>query len=43
MPFWQPTPNQNATPAINPVRWSIPPRTTSVMPRTKFRVSSTAR
>ena len=35
MPFWQPVPTQNATPATSPLRWSMPPCTISVMPRTK--------
>ena len=42
-PFWQPTPTQNATPAISPLRWSMPPCTTSVMPRTKLMDSTTVR
>ena len=40
-PAWQPTPTPNATPAISTLRWSIPPCTTSVMPRTRLRASST--
>ena len=39
--YWQPTPTQNATPTMRPLRWSMPPCTTSVMPRTKSMASST--